>query len=95
VRRRRSLSPGVDWPPAELMTFRPRDWSAFTPAFDERVDTQQCNASEPLRASLREAHVWMDTRTRWRDRHGWLAGDSVEFARQHVGVLLALLEDAG
>ncbi len=94
MRRRRTLLPGVDWPPEELLTFRVGDWAGFVPAFDERVDTPQCNASERLRADLREAHVWMDTRTRWRDRHGWLSGDSVEFARQHAGVLLALVEDA-
>jgi len=87
--------PAEDWPPAELLTFRPSDWSAFTPVFDSRVDIPQCAASERLRVRLREAYVWQDARERWSKRYGWLAGDSVEFARQHVGVLLALLEDAG
>ena len=84
---------GVDWPPEELLTFRPGDWAEFVPAFDERVDTPQCNASEPLRVRLREAHVWMDARRAWTEQHGWPAGDSVDFIRDHVAVKLALLED--
>ena len=86
---------GVDWPPEELLTFRPGDWAEFVPTFDERVDFPGCIASESLRVRLREAQVWIDARARWRDTHGWPAGDSVDFVRHHVAVKLSLLEDAG
>lgn len=95
MRRRRTLLPGVEWPPAELLTFRVGDWAEFVPAFDARVDFASCNASEPLRVRLREFYVWHDARERWRDTHGWPAGDGVDFIRQHVAVKLALVEDAG
>jgi len=86
VRRRRPV-PADNWPPAELLTFTPGDWLAFTPAFDERVDRPECDASEPLRVRLREAYVWMDARERWWEAHGWPAGDSVDFYRHHVSVI--------